>query len=241
MTRRSFRILVSAVVLAVLVQPAWAQTAPTVDEVIAGNLAAKGGLERLKEVDAIRQTAEFSIQGLSGTMTILTMRPNLMRQELQMGAQTVISGFDGETPWMVNPASGSSQAIVMQGPQADMVRRQASFDGPLVNYKERGITAALLASETVNGAPAYHVQLTYADGPVQHLYIDQASMLEVRIVTDAPEGSVEQRLSDFRDVEGFKMPFSIEVLMGGQPSGTLKVTRVELNPSLEVALFRIPR
>lgn len=239
MTRRSLYVLVPAMVLALVAQPA-TQTTLTADEVIARNLAAKGGMDRIQQVNSLRQTAEFTVQGLSGTMTILTMRPNLMRQELDLGGQKIASGFDGETPWMVNPASGSSQAIVMQGPQADMVRRQASFDGPLVDYKEKGIKAELLAPEA-GGAATHHLRLTHPDGQVQHLYLDPDTFLETRIVTEAPEGTVEQRLSDFREVEGLTMPFMVEVIMAGQPGGTLKVTKVEINPSLDVSMFRIPR
>jgi hypothetical protein len=178
---------------------------------------------------------------MAGTLTVYAMRPNLMRQELKIGAETIVNGFDGETPWMVNTMSGTDQAIVLSGPQAEMIRRQASFDGPLVDYASRGAKAELLGAEEFEGRTLHHIRMTSRDGLVQHIYLDPETALESRIVTEGPTGDVEQRLLDFREVDGLLMPFTVEVLTGGTVTGRMKILKVELNPTVDISLFRIPR
>ena len=104
----------------------------TVDELVAKNLEAKGGLKRLRAVLSIKQTALLSMMGTQASMTIYSKRPNLVRQETKVAGQFVINGFDGVTPWIVNPLAGPPRPIVVSGPQADMIREQSEFDGPLV-------------------------------------------------------------------------------------------------------------
>jgi outer membrane lipoprotein-sorting protein len=237
MTRSALAAAGSLFALLLFVPTASAQT---VEELIAMNLAAKGGLEQIRAITSIRQTSHLTTQGLDADMTILSKRPNLMRQEIRIGGETQVLGFDGQTPWVRNSAAtGSNEAVPVTGGQADMLRDQASFDGPLVNYKERGAKAELVGRETVDGRSVHHLKLTSARGQVQHIYLDAETNLESRIVSESASGRMEQALSDYRDVQGMKIPFRITMLAGGTVVGAVTVLNVEFNPDLDDALFRM--
>ncbi len=168
MIRRS--LLVVAAVCALAGSAASARQ--SVDDLIAKNLEAKGGLEKLKAIQSIKQVNSFNMQGMEGSMTIFTKRPNRLRQEMTMGGQTVINGFDGVTPWTVNPLVGMNRAVAVTGPQADMVREQGDFDGPLVDYKAKGYTIELVGQETLGERKVHHLRMTSASRQVVHLYLD---------------------------------------------------------------------
>ena len=51
----------------------------------------------------------------------------------------------------------------------------------------------------------------------------------------------EQELSDYRDVQGIKIPFSIRMLSNGIPQGQIVVEKVEFNVKIDDAIFRMPR
>ena len=68
--------------------------APTVDELIARNLQAKGGAERLAAVRTIKQSAVMTSAGMEANIRIFAKRPNLMRQELEGGGMTMVMAFD---------------------------------------------------------------------------------------------------------------------------------------------------
>lgn len=239
MTRTVPAAAVTALLALVLVPVASAQT---VDELVARNLASKGGLEQIRAIGSIRQTSEITTQGMVATMTVYAKRPNLMRQEMLMGGQTVVNGFDGQTPWMINRmATGSDEAVPVTGAQADMVRNQASFDGPLVDYRERGMQVELVGLEDLDGRPVHHLKLTNPQGEVQHIYLDGDTALESRIVSEGAAGRLEQVLSDYRQVNGMTLPFRIAMYTGAVLVGDMKVLTVEFNPELDDALFRMVR
>jgi outer membrane lipoprotein-sorting protein len=85
--------------LALLVAaPSFAQT-PTAEELVAKNLAARGGLEKLQSLNTMKVTGTVAFQGMDMPMTLLTKRPNKMRQELSMQGQSIVQAFDGQTVW----------------------------------------------------------------------------------------------------------------------------------------------
>lgn len=219
----------------------------SVDEIVARNLAAKGGVEKLRAIQTIRQTSRMNMQGMEAPMVVLGKRPNLLRQEITLGNQRVINGFDGQSAWIVNPlVSPGGAPIRLTGPEADTIREQSSFDPPLMDYKQRGYLIALVGTEKLGDAQVHHLRLTSPPRPagakpsVQHAYLDAATALEVKLVTETEGGRFEQELLDYRDVEGVKVPFHIRMLANGVLQSEIKVEKVEFNVKIDDALFRMP-
>lgn len=213
----------------------------TVDELVARNVAAKGGLAKLRSVQTVKQTSRLTAQGMQALMMVYGKRPNLLRQELTMGGQLIINAYDGVTPWMVNPLVGSPNPIVISGPQADMIREQSAFDGPLVEYGAKGYKVASLGKETVDKTEAYHLQVTTPSGQVMHLYLDAETGLDLKLVTESGSLKLQQEFLDYRDVDGIKMPFTIRTSVNGVPQSEIKVESVEFNVPIDDAIFRMPK
>jgi outer membrane lipoprotein-sorting protein len=223
------------VVLLLAAAPAAAQT---VDEVITQHLNAVGGLAKLKSISSIRQTSEMMREGMKVTMVVAAKRPNLARQEMTMQGKTIVQIFDGTTAWMINPFMGSTDPVQVTGPEAEITREQATFDSPLVDYKERGSTVELIGADETGGKKVHHLKITSKSGRVQDIYIDAATGLQNRVVTQTQQGPVEQTFSDFKDVDGVKMPFTIRTQIGTMGSIDIKVVKAEINPALDDALFK---
>ncbi len=235
------RSMFAVVVAGLLAVPAVSATDQSpVDELLAKNLEAKGGA-KVRALQSMKQVSSMSMQGMDATMTVYTKRPNRLRQEVLIGGQTVTSGFDGVTPWIINPMTGSSRPIAVTGPQADMLREQGDFDGPLVDYKAKGYTAELVGLETIGDRKLNHVKMVSATRQVVHLYFDAATHLEARRVTEIDTRKLEQELSDYRPVDGVMVPFQIRLLVNGVPQSEMKVRSVELNVTMDEAIFRMPK
>ena len=213
----------------------------SVDELIAKNLEAKGGAAKLNAVQSIKQVSQFSMSGMSATMTVYTKRPNRVRQEVKVGAQTVISAFDGVTSWIVNPMIGSERPIAVTGPQADLLREQGDFDGPLVDYKTKGYTVELVGSETLGERKVNHLKLVTPSKQTVHLYLDASTNLEAKRLTEVESLKLEQELDDYRPVEGVMIPFHIRLLVNGVPQSEMKVQSVQFNVTMDDAIFRMPK
>lgn len=213
----------------------------SVDEIVARNLDAKGGLARMRAVQTVKQTRRMNLQGIDSPVVVYTKRPNLVRQEISAGGKLVVMAYDGMTPWIVNPLTGSNSPIQVMGAQADAIRQDSDFDGPLVDYRAKGTAIELVGTEALGTAKVYHLKLTSRAGAVQHYYIDAETALEVKVSMESGGTTIEQELSDYRDVEGIKIPFVIRTSANGVRQGEIRVEKVEFNVKVDDAIFRMPK
>lgn len=231
--------------LALVAGVAGAASAQTVDALIAKNLETKGGADKWKAVKTMRMTGRVNVQGMELPMTMLTKRPNMMRQEVAIQDRQIVSATDGTTVWTINPMLGSEAPTEMTGPQADALRDQADFDGALVSYKEKGHTVELVGAEDMDGVKVHHLKLTKKGGDVQHYYLDADSGIELKVVfeTEVPgQGTmeIETELSNYQMVDGMLVPMSIKQIANGMVAAQITVDKVEFNVPIDDAQFKMP-
>jgi outer membrane lipoprotein-sorting protein len=220
--------------------PPTAQAAPpvTADAVVAKNLEARGGLEKLKALQTARITGKIVAGGRELTMTVWSKRPNLMRRQVEADGEKMMNGFDGTTAWTV--IGGKPQTFT--GAQAEAAKSEAEFDHPFVDYKAKGHAIEFVGTETVNGRSAYHLRLTRkTGGPVQDHYIDAETGLEVRLVATVEQAgktlSFVTEYGDYRKVDGVVVPFTMRQTVNGTPNSEVTFEKVEFNVPLEDAFF----
>ena len=241
-----FAALNASAVSAQSTQPAPPQpaAAPSLDALVAKNLQAKGGEAKLKAVQSMKMLGKVTIQGMDLSMLITTKRPNMMRQEMQFQDKKIVQGFDGTTAWMINPLMGSETPQEMTGPQADLAKDQADFDGPLLDWKGKGHTLEYVGTEEVGGAKAHKLKLTKKNGQTQYMYLDTESGIDLKTTVQVPQGAatmtVETEMSDYRPVEGIMMPHALKTSINGMPTGSIVVEKIELNVPLDEAQFKMP-
>lgn len=224
----------------------------SVDELIARNLKARGGEDKLRALQTMRISGTVTVQGMELPITVMAKRPNLMRQEMQIQDKKVVTAFDGSTAWMINPMMGADAPQEIQGPQAELTRDQSDFDGALLDYKKKGHTVEVVAGDgkdgtekLPDGTDVYHLKVTRASGRVQHYYLDAERGIEVKQSSEVegPDGQkmlVEQELTDYRPVDGIMVPHSVKSLMNGTPVVTMTVGAIEFNVPLDNTLFEMP-
>jgi outer membrane lipoprotein-sorting protein len=233
--------------------------AQTVDEVIAKNLAARGGVEKLKAMTSVKITGDVEQQGSKIHIVTWAKRPNYMRREMDAtppppapgrasipgstGPVKAVVGFDGSTVWMINPMlTNGPQAIT--GPQADMAKGDADFDSPLLDYKAKGHTIELAGKANISGKPAYHLKITKKNGLVQDYYLDVETSLEVRFATTVDQGGVKAEvatdLSNYKSVDGLTIPFTMKQSVNGTQLAQVTISSWEVNVPMDDALFKMP-
>jgi hypothetical protein len=214
----------------------------SVDELVAKNIAAKGGLTRLTEIQTIKRVATVTMPGgVTATQTNWLKRPNLSRQESVIGGQLVVNAFDGVTPWIVNPFAGPPTPIAITGAHAEAIREQSDFDGRLVGFRAKGYSITLAGAETIDGRRLHHLRVTAPSGQVSHMYLDAATGLEVKEPMEVSGTRFEQQFDDYRTVDGVTEAFQIRMLVNGVVQSEIRVTSVEFNVKVDDAIFRIPR
>jgi outer membrane lipoprotein-sorting protein len=178
-------------------------------------------------------------------MTIAAKRPNLMRQEMQIQDKRIVTAFDGQKAWMINPMMGTESPQELTGPQADMAKDQADFDGALVDWKAKGHTVELVGLEEVGGVKAQKIKVTKKNGQVQYFFLNPDTGLEIKTTTEVQQGgttmTVETELSDYRSVDGIMLPHALKTSINGTPTASIIVEKIELNAPLDESLFSLPK
>ncbi len=221
--------------------------AQTVDEIVHKNLEARGGVEKLKALKTMKFTGKMTLptqQGIEGPIMVFSKRPNLIRVEFTLQGMTGIQAYDGQTAWMIMPFMGSKDPQKMSEDDAKEIIEQADFDGPLVEYKEKGNTVELIGKEDVEGTPVYKLKVTLKTGEVRYFFLDAENYLDLKITrTTKREGTeitVDSFLGDYKDVNGLMVPFSIEARVGDKVANQLVWDKVEFEVPVEDSIFKMP-
>jgi hypothetical protein len=220
-------------------------SAQTVDEVIAKNIQAHGGLEKLKAVRTIRITGKFSQGSFRAGFLQENKRPEMVREEAIIQGLSQIQAYDGKTGWQVSPFGGRKDAELLSQDDLKGLQLDADIDGPLVDYKEKGHKAELVGHDSVEGTDCYKVRLALKNGDVRYYFLDTDSFLEIKMENQANiRGAVqfsESYFGDYEQVNGLYFPFAFEGGPKGSPQRTkYTVEKIEVNIPLEDALFTMP-
>lgn len=220
--------------------------AQTVDEIIAKNLQARGGADKLKSVKSIKSTATMSMgPGIEAPGVLIQKRPMLARLEFTVQGLTAVQAYDGKNGWQIMPFMGKKDPELMAADEAKEIEENADLDGPLVDYKSKGHQVELQGKEKIEGTDAYKLKVTLKNGDVQTIYIDSDSFLDIKEVTKrtvrGTEQEIESAIGDYKAVDGIMFPFAVESgVKGTDQKEKLTITKVELNVPADDSIFKMP-
>jgi outer membrane lipoprotein-sorting protein len=233
-------------VFALAVLAAAPSSAQTLDEILAKNLEARGGLEKIKALQSVRMTGTMTVgPGMEAPFVIEQKRPNLMRMEFTLQGMTGVQAYDGKTGWQLMPFGGRKDPEPIPEDQMKQVEEQADFDGPLVDYKAKGNKVELVGKDKVEGSDAWKLKVTLKNGDIRYIYLDADQFLEIRTegktTIRGTEVEGEATIGDYKEVNGVMMPFAVESGQKGGPQ-KMKMTIKEAvaNVPLDDARFKMP-
>jgi len=223
-----------------------AANAQTADELIDRNMQARGGLEKIKAVKTIRVTGK--VKGFGGRVMAMgkeNARPDLVRVTTTMQGMTAIEAYDGTTGWHIVPFGGKKDPELMGEDSLRDLLLEADFDGPLVDYKEKGSTVEYLGHDIVDGDDALRLKVTLKSGDIIYDYLDPDTYIEIRReIQQFIRGSVRERvesLGSYKPVGGVMFPFAIATGSRNNPDAqTTTVQKIEVNVPIDPADFALP-
>src|SRR6266567_7069548 len=186
----------------------------TADELISKNIQAKGGMDAIKAIKSVRMAGRLDAAGgFTGRVGQENMRPNLVRETFSLQGMTAVQAYDGSTGWQIQPFGGHKDPELMGENDLRDIVLDADFDGPLVDYKEKGNTIEFLGHDVVDGDDALRLKVTLKNGDIVYYYLDPDTFLEIRKeIQQTIRGSIRERIVDlgsYKPVGGVMYPFSI--------------------------------
>ncbi len=218
----------------------------TAEDLVAKNLQAKGGLDKIKAIKTLRMTGTLETPDqLVASVAQDGKAPDMVRESFTIQGMTQVRAYDGSTAWRINPFQGRKDPELMGEDQARGLIEDADFYGPLVDYQQKGNTLAYLGHATVDGDDAYRLQVTLKNGDIIYYYLDPDTYLEIR--TEKHEfirGSVRetiQNLGSYKQVDGVYFPFSLESGPKNAPVlDKITVSKIEANIDIPDGEFKMP-
>jgi hypothetical protein len=214
---------------------------PTASDLVVRHLAAVGGRDAVLAPASSRRTARFEVPaaGVTGTIELLSMKPNLAASVLSMaGIGEFRSGFDGEVGWSIDPVMG---ARLHEGRELlatrDLADTRAAVRDP--NLFDSMVTVELTEFGEV---ACYRVELVWRSGrQSSDCYCVETGLLVATVSThETPMGSVEvvELYSDYQRFGDAMFPTrAVSRMMGQEQIVTLE--RVEFD-TVDGAAFALP-
>jgi hypothetical protein len=221
-------------------------SAQTVDEIIAKNIEARGGLEKIQAVRTIRVTGKIDQGGFHAGFVQENLRPNKVREEFLIQGMAQIQAFDGKSAWQISPFGGRKDPDLLSADDRKALVEAADIDGQLVDYKNKDHRAELIGHDPVEGTDCYKIKLTLSNGDVRYYYIDTDSFLELKIENERTiRGSVqysEMYFGDYEQVNGVYYPYAYEA---GEKGSSYRVRytvdKIDINVPVGDEKFSMPK
>src|SRR5262245_29721905 len=221
----------------------------TVDAIIERNTTAMGGREAIEAVHAVAIDLHIVDPDLAVDGSYRAARPGKMRIDVKAEGKYVFTeAFDGRRGWQWK---GEGTATTEESAKAAAaLRHGVELPGHLYGLHElrqRGHRIDLIGRERIGGVDHYALRLTLDDGYVTTLYVDPKSWLithrrdarALHVDIDPTPTTIEQRMSDFRQVAGVWFPFANTEtdLKTGKVLETTTIRAITVNPKIDEAIF----
>jgi len=227
-------------------------SAQTADEVVSKYLETIGGKDAWSKITSLKSTAKVSAQGMEFPTTIYA-KPNKSKIEFTFqGMSMVQPAFDGTTGWQTNFMT--MKAEKMETEDSEMLKDEfGDFPDPFLNYKAKGYVVAIDGTETVDGVECIKLKLTKKPVKIDGVEVENSTTYFfdkenfVPIITRSTikkgegKGQIsEAAFSDYQEVDGLMMPFSLEQRFDGKAMATIVISKIETNVAIDDKIFEFP-
>jgi hypothetical protein len=215
---------------------------PSAEQIINKFVQAIGGKAALEKINSreAKGTFELAAMGVSAPVEMSSKAPNKTVMTIDIaGFGTIQRGYNGTVAWENNPQTGLRD---LSGGELAQMKLGSDFyrDVKLMQVFPKMTVKGV---EKVGSSDAYVIDATSAEGINETMYFDTQSGLLVRsdIEADTAQGKmkVSSYVSDYRDVDGVKIPFTIKQTTP-TIEFTIKLDSVKHNVAIDDAKFNKP-
>jgi len=199
-------------------------------EILARAQSAAGGAVKLAGVKDFTITQDDRFDASSGrgeaTETDRWIAPSYLRQDTRLSTGPVSMYCDGKLGWMSTPQGAGP----LTGASLKTMRDEVFHVYFHLLLANGNATAVAIDERTVEVA---------AGDEVARLVIDPATGLPAQLLyqsarSSGPPQLVEEEYSDFREVDGIKVPFHVTYVQGGKHLAEVSVRQFQINSGLRL-------
>tara|TARA_B100002052_G_scaffold232464_1_gene215387 strand:+ start:34 stop:780 length:747 start_codon:yes stop_codon:yes gene_type:complete len=226
--------------------------AQTADEIIENYIEKIGGAENWQNVKAIKKNAIINQMGMEIPIEMVQSGNKRYTKIFIQGQEIKQGVFDGETLWSINFMTMKAEKSDQE--DVDKVKNElGEFPNPFLDYKEKGFSLELMGTEIVDGSDLFKIKLIKKPMLIDEnevpnfsvYYFDSKKFLPIMVHKEVMSGPakgmiMESKMSNYQEVEGLYMPFSMTQGIKDQPGQTIKFNSIKLNPVIDDSEFKFP-
>lgn len=246
------RILKSLFTLLLLASFGLAQ-AQTADEILDNYFETIGGKDEWRDVEGMRMKAKINQGGMEIPLDIVRMKDGKQMTVISFQGKEIKQGvFDGEVLWSTNMMT--QKAEKSDAETTEMVKKEMNdFPDPFLDYKDKGYKVEYVGKEEFNGTETYKIKLTKEpltiDGAevedVSYYFFETENYVPIAVQSEIKQGQAkgmisEITFSDYQEVDGLYMAFTMTQGVKGQPGQPISMDSIELNPTIDDSAFAFP-
>src|SRR5450759_2202232 len=202
--------------------------AQSLDEIVK-NYSSAMKSDKLAGVTSIKITGKMSAMGMEMPMVMFMKNPNKIKVTYSFNGQDMVSVFDGEKGYMINPMMGSSKPVELSSDQLKQVQNNNAFRNELLNYFKNG-QLTLEGQENVNDKPAFKLKANVGGSPI-YMFLDKGSYMLVKTTTTVDQMgtsmNVDSYMTDYIDIEGVVMPKKTTAIANGMEAAVITLDKIE--------------
>lgn len=213
--------------------------AQTADEIIDKHIAAIGGKDNWLKVKSIQMEGTVNVMGRDVNVKITNVHNVGSRQDISLAG---MNGYIIMTPvagWSFLPFQGQTKPEPMPADAVKAGMDELDIQGNLLNYQSKGHTVQYLGTEDVEGTECHKLKVNRKNSGEQTIYIDPETFYIIRVSNkmnmNGQEIESKVDMSDYREVNGIKVPFSLS-----QAFGTLVLSTIKVNEGADEKIFADP-
>ena len=198
-------------ILLVIACVALAADAPSGESLMQRFIDKSGGADSYAATKSVIMTGTVEIVGrnISGTVTIAEAGEKSYTAMDLPGVGKLEEGFDGDNAWQMSAIEGPR---ILDGDEKRSIQTASSL-ALMTAWKTIYKGARTLGEDTIDGLPAWKVEMTPNEGKPETFYFgkDSGLLLRVSMTLSTPLGEIPTSvtMSDYRAISGIQTPLTM--------------------------------
>ena len=225
-------------------------SAQTADDIINKYVTAAGGAGKWSSVVSIKRSGIYEMgPGMKAPLTLLVCSKPFKGyySDFSWQGMTSKTAMRADSGWSFSPWGGKRETDPLTPDDIRSTNLTADPQGLLFNYKEKGYSVDYLGTDDMDGTDVFKLRLTTKLGDMVYYFIDAENFFILKMTTRLKLKDKEEKgyttYSDFRKTDyGIIIPFSVQNVdeNGNEQGGPTNFTKVEVNGTIDAALFEKP-